>query len=305
MIGMMVGLLAGVAGQAAVVRPVPPLVIMSPTMATSYTAPLPPRPDGAEPAVRATANLPALFSTDDYPAAALRAEQQGTAAFAVAIDRTGRVTACSITQSSGSESLDWATCSIVQRRARFSPARDVGGQAVEDRAQGRIRWMLPPQRPMPFADQRMALVFAIDADGGVSQCRVEGAAMALNNDALCTSMKIEAGRLAADAATKFDLANRELVLEQGLLIGGPDAARDVGLGSGKTRGNLFAVALEIDAAGTVSNCAAADGTVEGQRVIGACRDSIKGKFVPLDLAAGNRSVRRAVRYWASYTRPID
>lgn len=144
MISVTMGLLLGFASQPAAVRPIPPVpVVMSPS---PYTAPLPPLPADAEPAVRAASNLtlPQLFSTDDYPAAALLNDEQGTVEFAVAIDSTGRVAACSITQSSGSVSLDVTTCSIIQRRARFTPARDASGRAVEDRSKGRIRWVLPP-----------------------------------------------------------------------------------------------------------------------------------------------------------------
>ena len=143
MFSAMVTLLAGVASQPAVARPIPPVPVI--TIPSPYTAPFPPLPEGAEPAVRAASNLPLpqLFSTNDYPVAALRHEEQGTVAFAVAIDPTGRVTACSITQSSGSANLDVATCSIIQRRARFTPAREASGGVVEDRSKGRVRWMLP------------------------------------------------------------------------------------------------------------------------------------------------------------------
>ena len=301
MIGVMVGLLAGIAYQPAIIRPAPPLVRMDvpPSMV------LPPMPEGPPPAVRATGQLAGLFSTDDYPAAALRNGEQGTVAITVAINAEGRVSGCAIRTSSGSAVLDAATGSIIHRRARFTPARDASGRPIEDRTDARIRWMLPPQVPMPFADQRMALVFTINPEGMVSTCRVEGIAKTSNNDALCARMMNEARSMAADAAKKFDLANRELVLEQGVLIGGPDAAREVGLGSDKTRGNLFAVALDIDATGTISNCVAAEGIVEGPRVMGACGDSRRSKFVPLDPAAANQSARHAVRYWVSYTRPIE
>jgi len=91
----------------------------------------------------AKANLAALFSTDDYPMAAIRNEEQGTAAFKLTIDRQGRVSKCEITSSSGSDVLDDATCNIVTKRARFVPARDSNGESVPDEYSGRIRWELP------------------------------------------------------------------------------------------------------------------------------------------------------------------
>jgi len=303
MISVMVGLFAGALYQPAVVTLVaPPIIMMAPL---TYKAPLPPLPEGAVPSVRASAHLPSLFATDDYPAAALRNEEQGTVSLAVAINRDGRVTQCSITTSSGSVSLDVATCSIIQRRARFTPARDESGRTVEDRADARIRWELPPAPPIPFADQKIGLVFTVETEGGVSECRVEGTAIAPNKDALCAAMMSEAGRIAAAAAKKFDLTNRELVLEQGLLIGGPDSARSVGRGPDERRGLLFALALEIDPAGVIAKCSATGDGLDGARVHEGCKDSRKRSFVALDPAAGDQTTRHAVRYWASYTRPIE
>ena len=264
-------------------------------------------PDGAEPAVRAVSKgpLPQLFTADDYPAAALRNGEEGTAAFAIAIDPTGRVGACSITQSSGSASLDATTCSIIQRRARFTPARDPNGAAVEDRSQGRVRWVLPPQRPVPFTDQRMALIFTIDAAGTVASCRVEASAEQLGNASLCASMMAQARSISAAAARSVAITNRELVLEQGVLVGGRERVRDIGLGSGETRGTLLVLTLEIDPAGAVSHCTWDDGTAEQLRAKAGCRDSIRRRFIPLDPAASGQPMRHAVRYWASYMRPAD
>ena len=92
---------------------------------------------------RASANLPALFTADDYPQAALRRNEQGTVAFKLFIDRRGRVERCDIEKSSGSAALDQATCTILQRRARFKPARGADDQRVTDVTAGRIRWQLP------------------------------------------------------------------------------------------------------------------------------------------------------------------
>ena len=301
MINVVLGLLAGVAAQPVVFRPAPPIM----TTPADYQAALPPLPGGAVPAVRATANLPQLFSTNDYPAAARRYGQQGTVTFAVAIDPGGRVTACSITQGSGSASLDYATCSIIQRRARFTPARDIGGRAVEDRTTGRIRWVLPPRAALPFADQTIALVYTIDAAGAVTTCRTEGNVKLPAIGEPCWAMMPRARNMVAESGKTTVVASRELVLEQGVRIGGADAAEGVGRGPGETRRMLFALALEIDAAGTVTNCVGTDGGMDAERAEKACADALPSKFVALDQAAGNRSVRRAVRYWASYFRPID
>jgi protein TonB len=81
----------------------------------------------------AKGDLRNLFSADDYPAAAQQKGEEGTVQAALAVDAGGRVTTCTILRSSGSASLDSATCGLLQRRARFIPARDASGTAVPDR----------------------------------------------------------------------------------------------------------------------------------------------------------------------------
>jgi protein TonB len=85
------------------------------------------------PAGSAKGDLRSLFSGDDYPAIAQARGEQGTVRAELAVDDRGRVTGCSIRQSSGFAALDNATCRILQRRARFTPARDVDGKAIPDK----------------------------------------------------------------------------------------------------------------------------------------------------------------------------
>jgi protein TonB len=74
-----------------------------------------------------------MFSADDYPADAQHKGEEGTVQAALSIDASGRVTNCTIVRSSTYASLDDATCRILQRRARFRPARDAAGNPVADR----------------------------------------------------------------------------------------------------------------------------------------------------------------------------
>jgi len=89
------------------------------------------------------ANLPALISNADYPAAAIRAGQQGTVEFRLDISAEGRVTGCTITSSSGSAVLDSATCGLLVRRARFTPALDRNGRPTTGTINSRIKWVIP------------------------------------------------------------------------------------------------------------------------------------------------------------------
>jgi TonB family protein len=114
--------------------------------------PPPPRRLGkggkARPA-RGLAPLPQLFSSDDYPAAALRAEEEGAVGFRLDIGKDGRVAGCTVTGSSGSSALDSTTCALLTARARFSPALDRKGRPVADSFSGRIVWRIPEPEPEP------------------------------------------------------------------------------------------------------------------------------------------------------------
>ena len=100
-----------------------------------------PPPSG--PARARAPNLAAYLSADDYPPAALRNNEQGRVAFTLGIGPDGRVTSCSIRESSGSALLDSTTCRIMRSRARYTPARDARGVAVPDQHQSAVTWVLP------------------------------------------------------------------------------------------------------------------------------------------------------------------
>lgn len=92
----------------------------------------PPPPRKMQSAQSAKGDLRTLFSSDDYPASAQSAGAEGTARATLTIGPDGRVTGCSITQSTGNGSLDAATCNVLRRRAKFTPARDSNGNATSD-----------------------------------------------------------------------------------------------------------------------------------------------------------------------------
>lgn len=79
---------------------------------------------------------------DDYPAEALRLRQQGATRVTLQIDAKGIVTDCAVTESSGSPSLDTATCRTMLK-LRFKPARAADGRAVPGAFVRRMQWTLP------------------------------------------------------------------------------------------------------------------------------------------------------------------
>jgi protein TonB len=81
----------------------------------------------------------------DYPDAAIRAGESGVTGFRLDIGTDGRVTNCTITQSSGSSLLDNTACKLLMRRAKFSPATDTNGNPTTDTFSSRFRWVLPEE----------------------------------------------------------------------------------------------------------------------------------------------------------------
>ena len=120
------------------VREAPPVIITP----QAPPAPPPPPPAKVTKAQSAKGNLNAYFSTEDYPQDALRNEETGTTTVSLTIGTNGRVTNCTVTGSSGSRSLDNATCRILRARARYSPATLSNGQPTTDTDSARITWRL-------------------------------------------------------------------------------------------------------------------------------------------------------------------
>jgi periplasmic protein TonB len=106
---------------------------------------------------------------DDYPAAALRNEEQGLVMTILTIGVDGRVSDCRITFSSQSPALDAATCRLFRSRARYRPARDANGDPIAGQAREQVRWVLPAE-PVAFTPSA-ALVVVRQAHGRVGTCR--------------------------------------------------------------------------------------------------------------------------------------
>lgn len=80
----------------------------------------------------------------DYPAAAIAGGEEGVAGFQVDVAADGSVSACTVTASSGSPTLDAATCDLIRTRGRFTAARGADGKPIADTLNGRFLWKLVP-----------------------------------------------------------------------------------------------------------------------------------------------------------------
>ncbi len=123
------------------IPPAPPIIQPRPVPPAPPRPPAPP-PVKTVPPRSASGNLQGLISADDYPSQAISNDEQGTVTVSLSIGTSGRVTGCSTTASSGSRTLDSATCRILTSRARFTPARDNQGNPATGTFSQRITWRL-------------------------------------------------------------------------------------------------------------------------------------------------------------------
>ncbi len=122
--------------------PMPPSPIPGPT--TTPGPIVPPSVPSVAPVGASPRNDPGRWVTDaDYRSAWIRRDMAGTARFRLEIAANGAVTDCTVTSSTGHEALDTATCSLIQRRAKFQPARGSEGEPVAGSFESSILWRLP------------------------------------------------------------------------------------------------------------------------------------------------------------------
>jgi len=111
----------------------PPPVYIPPVVAAPPPPPSPPpAPRKTQSASPSRGDVRSLFSGDDYPASATAAGAEGTAQAQLTIGSDGRVTSCNLIRSTANGALDSATCNILRRRAKFTPARDSNGNPTTD-----------------------------------------------------------------------------------------------------------------------------------------------------------------------------
>ena len=87
--------------------------------------------------------LVTLFRFDDYPSEVLAKRESGTVVYDFEIGPDGKVSDCTVTESSGSKSLDRVTCEIIRKRARFKATIGPDGKPAVSHETGRVSWNLP------------------------------------------------------------------------------------------------------------------------------------------------------------------
>jgi len=87
-------------------------------------------PEKAKISTPSKGDIRLLFSSDDYPAEAMKNRQEGAVQFLLLIDEKGKVAACHVLKASGVPVLDGMGCQVIAQRAKFSPALDDHGKPV-------------------------------------------------------------------------------------------------------------------------------------------------------------------------------
>lgn len=106
---------------------------------------------------------------DDYPAWALKTEAEGTVQIALSIDATGRPDGCLVRKSSGNSDLDVLTCTLLQQRAKFSPAKAESGRAVPSQFVQKVRWAIPREK---LISQGLRITYGLDGNGYINGCKI-------------------------------------------------------------------------------------------------------------------------------------
>jgi TonB family protein len=105
----------------------------------------------------------------DYPRDALRLGMEGATGFRLTVDAAGKPIRCDITQSSGFDILDTATCERLMANARFAALKRGGPK--EDTYVSRVVWRLSDSGG-PMTENIMGLLLSLDGTGKVASCRM-------------------------------------------------------------------------------------------------------------------------------------
>lgn len=155
-----------------------------------------------------------MIRAEDYPTEARQRDQQGLARIAIRVATDGRPVGCDVIKSSGVGELDAASCRLFQSRARFDPARDDAGNAVEGVFRTQVPWTLgygdvaALSRTPNYQGFEVAVRF--DDAGEVAGCAVNplpsGARLSSAQSQLCQSVGNRAMFSALLARTTTGLA---------------------------------------------------------------------------------------------------
>jgi TonB family protein len=105
------------------------------------------------PVIKQHAQCPFVVTIDAYPRDAVEAGVTGTTTIRYVVAANGVITRCAPVSRSGSESLDAATCGLVNRRL-CKPAKDQTGANVPELWEWTVTWSNAKRRDISLDEPR-------------------------------------------------------------------------------------------------------------------------------------------------------
>jgi TonB family protein len=107
---------------------------------------------------RPAAIIDGSISNLDYPRSARFAGEEGNVTIRYLINLRGRVTECTIEESSGSSALDRRSCAIWTSRLLYRPARDANGRPTTQSSTQRFRWRIESDCGEDFRGMEICII---------------------------------------------------------------------------------------------------------------------------------------------------
>jgi protein TonB len=95
----------------------------------------------------------------DYPQDLAEQAPSGVVWVRYAVETDGRVTNCTVTESSGHRSIDEITCALIERRFRYDPARDGAGRPIRSNLIEKYEWDVEDLPPEHRTERRRRRIF--------------------------------------------------------------------------------------------------------------------------------------------------
>ena len=238
------------------------------------------------------ASIHSVFSTDDYPADAVRKRQQGIVGVRISVDETGGVSRCTIAKSSGVPILDSTTCDILRTRVHYEPARDRTGRAITGSDRVKIKWVLPTGDNVPVADNYTRFSFDLSAEGAASHCVPEFNGKP-GDPSQCSATLANYEKIDSDTRKDFITYGRKLAFLDGYILGRDEVGSLLTSIAGGGHIEGFTRSLTINARGKVTRCELAlyDWEFPSDKSGGPCNEARKTQFEALSETDPNQGDR--------------
>lgn len=219
-----------------------------------------PAPGGVKTVVDALAALEAqskpkllnsgeVVRAEDYPHEAIQAEEQGLVRMRLTVNGQGRVTDCTIVQSSGSATLDRHSCSLYATRARFQVTRNKAGKPMPTSFEQNVTWALHGESGSPRKAWINRFSIVLSANGTVRSCQASVQGMPPST---CTVPSAFPAESAAQIAELAQSDPAQLVTETAFAPIKSAPVPEIPAGMGLMSRRI--VTVEIAGDGTIARC---------------------------------------------------